>query len=201
MTLRMICTDESLLNGPGYLLAGKSYQVGRSSKCSFIVSDRSVSRFHAEVTVSDQKVQIKDLGSRNGTYVDGVWIKQQEVEVQSGQSVRFGIAQFLIISQEDLQVSPHEVSEGSTYFVEKKRFMRPVALDDLSSAQRRVLDQLLKGLSEKQIAPVLHIKPNTVHNHVKEIYRRMGVNTRSELMALFIEGYQEPGEPEISFDI
>jgi DNA-binding CsgD family transcriptional regulator len=194
MTLRMICTDESLLNGPGYLIAGESYQVGRSSRCSFVVSDRSVSRFHAEVTVSKENVQIRDLDSRNGTYVDGVRIK--EMDVQSGQSVRFGIAQFLIISHDDVRVSAHEISEDSTYFVENKPFLRPPALKHLSGAQRRVLGFLLTGLQEKEVATKLKISPNTVHNHVKKIYRKMGVNTRPELMALFIEGYKAPKEPE-----
>jgi DNA-binding CsgD family transcriptional regulator len=46
----------------------------------------------------------------------------------------------------------------------------------------QILEGLLDGLSEKQLALQLSISRHTVHTHVKKIYRQFAVNTRSELL-------------------
>jgi DNA-binding NarL/FixJ family response regulator len=84
----------------------------------------------------------------------------------------------------------HQNSEVSTYIVHVPA--QPATIRDLSATQRRVLSALLKGMSEKAVASALDISPHTVHNHVKEIYRRMDVSTRSELLALFVGGGKKP---------
>ena len=42
MLMRFICTDDSLVKGPTQLVVGKTYRIGRSSKCSFVLGERSV---------------------------------------------------------------------------------------------------------------------------------------------------------------
>lgn len=56
----------------------------------------------------------------------------------------------------------------------------------LTPTERRVMKQLLTGASEKQIAAQLGQRPQTTHNHVSSIYRKFNVNSRAELMALWI---------------
>ncbi|MFY7965832.1 MAG: response regulator transcription factor [Chitinophagaceae bacterium] len=48
--------------------------------------------------------------------------------------------------------------------------------------EKQVVDELLKGLSYKEIASVLGISSTTVNDHLKNVYRKMGVRTKSELM-------------------
>lgn len=50
----------------------------------------------------------------------------------------------------------------------------------------RVLDELLAGRSEKEIATTLSLSARTVHKYVEHLYRVFEVNSRAELMALFI---------------
>ncbi len=56
----------------------------------------------------------------------------------------------------------------------------------MSPRQRQVLEFLLVGDGEKQIAAKLGISKNTVHNYVTALYRHFDVSSRSELMAIFI---------------
>ncbi len=49
-----------------------------------------------------------------------------------------------------------------------------------------MLPGLQQGLSEKQIATVLKISQHTVHSHTKKLYRHYGVQSRGELLALWI---------------
>jgi DNA-binding CsgD family transcriptional regulator len=184
MRLRMICLDKSLIGGTGELMEGECYRVGRSSRCSFVLDDVTVSRFHAEVKVNAQTVSIRDLQSRNGIFVDGVRV--DAAEVASGQSVRFGRAQFRVVDADLPDEHSREISEISTHFDPSRPVFQPDSVKLLSAMQRKVLDGLLRGLQEKTVAAELRIKPNTLHNHVKEIYRKMGVTSRAELLALFI---------------
>jgi DNA-binding NarL/FixJ family response regulator len=56
----------------------------------------------------------------------------------------------------------------------------------LTPGQSRVFDLLLEGLAEKEIAHRLRRTSNTVHTHVKAIYRVFGVSSRPELLASHI---------------
>ena len=68
--------------------------------------------------------------------------------------------------------------------------------NSMPDRQRSTLDLLLDGKSEKEVAARLDISPHTVHNHVKEIYKRMNVNSRPELLALFVSESKKPGKKE-----
>jgi len=48
--------------------------------------------------------------------------------------------------------------------------------------EKQVVDELLKGLSYKEIASVLGISSTTVNDHLKNVYPKMGVRTKAELM-------------------
>jgi DNA-binding CsgD family transcriptional regulator len=53
----------------------------------------------------------------------------------------------------------------------------------LSKRMKDTLEHLLSGDSEKEVAAKLDLSPHTVHIHVKNLYKRLGVCSRGELMA------------------
>ena len=55
--------------------------------------------------------------------------------------------------------------------------------DELSERELTVLRHLSGGLSEREIAAELYLSFNTVHSHVKSIYRKLGVSSRAEALA------------------
>ncbi|MCB9600171.1 MAG: sigma 54-dependent Fis family transcriptional regulator [Sandaracinus sp.] len=52
--------------------AGDRLVVGTHASAELRLADRTVSRFHCELVVSEGRLLVRDLGSRNGTSVDGV---------------------------------------------------------------------------------------------------------------------------------
>jgi DNA-binding CsgD family transcriptional regulator len=56
----------------------------------------------------------------------------------------------------------------------------------LTPREREVLQHLLGGLAEKEIAYQLGLGDRTLHHHVTALYRKLGVRSRAELMALFL---------------
>lgn len=66
------------------------------------------------------------------------------------------------------------------------RFDEPAADVDLPPRLRRLLERMLLGESEKEAAASLALSRHTVHEYVKQLYRRLGVASRAELMARFV---------------
>lgn len=56
----------------------------------------------------------------------------------------------------------------------------------LSPAERQILQYLLSGLSEKEIAAHIGQRPATLHKYVTQLYTRFRVRSRPALMALWL---------------
>lgn len=61
---------------------------GRAADCDIVVADRSVSGRHARLAWNGPELQLEDLGSANGTWVQGERVERAVVKV--GADVRFG---------------------------------------------------------------------------------------------------------------
>jgi DNA-binding CsgD family transcriptional regulator len=58
------------------------------------------------------------------------------------------------------------------------------ALDKLTAREKEVVEGICSGLTFKTIARNLGLSPSTISNHLYRIYRKLGINSRSELVAL-----------------
>ncbi|XP_031347312.1 nibrin isoform X2 [Photinus pyralis] len=77
-----------------YLLPNTSYTVGRKDCDLLIVRDESISRRHAELVVTNDKVSIMDVGSRYGTFINNTKLTINASSVlQDGATVKFGMLQ------------------------------------------------------------------------------------------------------------
>ncbi|HJW76409.1 MAG TPA: LuxR C-terminal-related transcriptional regulator, partial [Thermoleophilia bacterium] len=56
-------------------------------------------------------------------------------------------------------------------------------LEPLTPAERRILELLPTELSLKEIGARLWVSPETVRTHVRDIYRKLEVHSRSEAVA------------------
>jgi hypothetical protein len=72
-----------------------SFTIGRDQRCDLYVADMSVSRLHARLARNNEGWLLSDLGSTNGTRVNG-WRLRAAVPVQPGDTVTFGSASFVL---------------------------------------------------------------------------------------------------------
>ena len=70
-------------------LSGYRMVIGRDESCDLRPNTDLVSRQHCVITVTDSQVMIKDLGSRNGTYVNGARI-EGELGLKAGDHLKIG---------------------------------------------------------------------------------------------------------------
>jgi len=71
------------------------YVVGRGSACDLVLSDLTVSRVHAELRRDEIGWTLADLGSLNGTRLNG-WRLVGPARVRSGDEISFGDCGFLV---------------------------------------------------------------------------------------------------------
>ena len=64
--------------------------VGRSTTCEVSIDDSSISRNHAVLFIEARKVTLKDLGSKNHTFIDNQRINYV-VEIKPGTEITFGL--------------------------------------------------------------------------------------------------------------
>src|SRR5262245_19521066 len=106
---------------------GSSYELypeepvslGRSRDCDLVLHDEHASRHHAQVRCQDGRWLLRDLVTRNGTWVDGVRVAG-EVELPDGCEIaiadmrlRFVLAAVVVIPPEDAAGKPAAAAQGN----------------------------------------------------------------------------------------
>jgi len=74
--------------GKNYEIDKKMFFIGRNTTCDIHVNDEDVSRKHARVEVKPEGITIHDLGSTNGTLVNGMKVKKHLL--QEGDRIQVG---------------------------------------------------------------------------------------------------------------
>jgi len=82
-----------LPNGERVTLGERTLSVGRSTECDIVIPDTNVSRRHAEIRPTIDGFSLVDLGSTNGSLVNGERVTQREL--REGDELVFGNTRFL----------------------------------------------------------------------------------------------------------
>ncbi len=81
-----------LPTGERVILGEQIISVGRMPECNIVLADPNVSRNHAEIRPRGQGFVVVDLGSTNGSRVNGVRVSEQELI--DGDEISFGNTRF-----------------------------------------------------------------------------------------------------------
>lgn len=76
-------------------LAGPNFKIGRGETCHLRPNSEQVSREHAEFTIDSDSVMVRDLGSRNGTLLNGKALTA-EARLKHGDLVQVGPLTFAV---------------------------------------------------------------------------------------------------------
>ena len=84
-----------------YVLRNGRYILGRHSENDIVIDDESASRQHAELICQEDNIQIRDLDSLNGTFVNRERLTEP-LALSSGDQIRIGFYVIRIFSSTDL---------------------------------------------------------------------------------------------------
>jgi transcriptional regulator with GAF, ATPase, and Fis domain len=82
---------------PAYPFTKPAVVIGRDPGADVCVPEQAVSRYHARITRQGERWVLSDLGSRNGTMVDGAFIAS-DVELEHLHEIRVGDAIFKFVA-------------------------------------------------------------------------------------------------------
>ncbi len=153
--------------------------LGRGDTTEVSVPFEGVSRQHAEITVKGGTASLRDLGSTNGTAVNGAEVS--EVMLEPGDRIQLGSVEF------EYRV---ESRIGLAELRDRAEARNLVA--QLSPREREVAMAIACGLKSAEIAQQLHISTRTVNTHLEHIYERLELRTRTALAGLVARAGLQP---------
>jgi phosphoserine phosphatase RsbU/P len=107
-------------------LPAGEHEIGRSSSCSVRIDEPSVSRLHARLRIDDSRATVEDLGSSNGTRVNGKEL-DGPATVQAGDRLTFGNVALQIVggqTQTELLADQTQIRTGISVSLNEARATR-----------------------------------------------------------------------------
>lgn len=81
-------------------LQAQAVSIGRASECTIPIKDRYLSRKHAEIIPAGATWMLKDLGSANGTYLNGTRV-EGNAPLKAGDRIRLGDTEIVFETSEE----------------------------------------------------------------------------------------------------
>ncbi len=147
------------LNGQRWVIKGDVI-VGRDETCNVVIQNRQVSRYHARLINVTNGVQLEDLGSKNGTHINGREVVEP-VMLQDGDVIQIAYAQQFIYLSSDSTIPLDLPADKPGDAAQVKRLLR------LDKRSRRVWigdEELVPPLSvsQYQLLELLFSNPDRV---------------------------------------
>jgi len=95
--------------GAAFMLEGDQLTIGRDATNDIVINDAEISRRHARLTFQGGKYVLEDLGSTNGTFVNGQRLAGPRV-LKAGEVVSFGEQIILVFEVNNVDVGATMVS-------------------------------------------------------------------------------------------
>jgi hypothetical protein len=142
--------------------------IGRSSDLDMVLVEDMVSRKHAKITTDDNVVTIQDLGSTNGTFVNGE--KVRKADLKDGDRILIGTSIIKIVfvdGEATSSISENEARKKMAVAEAKKSAPKSMA----GSIEEIPLPDLLQLLSTSRKSGVLVVRSDA---HVGKLFFRKG---------------------------
>lgn len=126
-----------------------SVLIGRTAECDVILYEAGVSRKHARIQMEGANIFIEDLGSSNGTKVNGETIAKKQ-QLKDGDSISMGPVVFAfkpveLAAEGPTAETPAEGEEGGAH-------TRVVSLSELKKSRNKAVAMMPKDASREQVA-------------------------------------------------
>jgi ABC transport system ATP-binding/permease protein len=169
-------------------------RIGRAPDNDVVVDDMLVSRYHAELLASAGGFEIVDLGSHNGTFVDGRRVGR--VAVAEGDIIGIGHQQFRIVAgtleaYEDVGTVEFEASGLSVFVSEGRTILGDVsfslpensflAIVGPSGAGKSTLMKALTGFTPADKGTVLY-NGRDLYDSIEELRTRIGYVPQDDIL-------------------
>jgi hypothetical protein len=130
--------------------------IGRSSDLDMVLVEDMVSRKHAKIVTEERTVSIQDLGSTNGTFVNGEKIRK--VELKDGDRILIGTSIIKLVSLEGQAIQPAMSETEARSKMQSTANRRPASKSMSGSIEEIPLPDLLQLLSTSRKSGVVALR-------------------------------------------
>jgi DNA-binding CsgD family transcriptional regulator len=150
-------------------LPGGRVTVGKGAGNDIVLDDPTVSRLHASLEEFAEGWCVTDLGSSNGTYLNGerIWAQQR---LRHGDEIRVGRSRLLFRSSADAAASRTETEGAPPSLTARERDVLVVLCRPLLAR-----DLFTEPASIRQIAGELVVSEGAVKQHLSNLYDKFEV--------------------------
>ncbi|MEA3338416.1 MAG: FHA domain-containing protein [Chloroflexota bacterium] len=87
----MLIVYEGKLEGQRWIIDRERIVIGRGSDCDIVLPERQASRQHVTVERDDGGYLLRDLGSKNGTFVNGQEVRDEPCRLRDGDEIQIAL--------------------------------------------------------------------------------------------------------------
>ncbi len=157
------------------LANGICWTVGRLPHNAISIADIYISRHHATIIKVDTEIYFADLGSRNGSFINGRRVIMPTA-LQNGDRLRLGNTEMELVIPPCRRKLPTQNDETA-----------PMIHPILTPSEERVFWQVVQGFTNKEIGRRLQISPRTVQTHLSSIMTKLTLENRSQIVRFAFE--------------
>ena len=161
--------DEFGRSGQPIMLSGERFSIGRLEDNDLVLDDVTVSKHHAILERFQNRWMVRDLGSRNGTAIDGVRILDEAMLQHK--------AELVVGKTRLVYLNPVEKKGKTTEPIKVKPKLTPRQQQVLEELCRPVVKggRFIAPASDAEIAERLFTGEPNIRNHLGELYRKFGI--------------------------
>ena len=124
--------------------------IGRSRSCQICIPAPQVSRQHCAILIENGQVLVRDLGSTNGTFVNGVQVSEHELS--TGDTLTIGNVIFLVKIEEPESAGPSDTARpGDLAAVQDAEPVDAVEADLVFAEETETQQAVEEGVVEAEI--------------------------------------------------
>jgi ketosteroid isomerase-like protein len=197
-------------NGERYKLRAGQNRIGRGADCDLQVEANDVSRHHAIISFENGKVQIMDLGSTNGTSLNGRKLEEYDYQpLSAGDSILLGNekgGEYLNVEEDDQ--AEMDIAAASTVVMNAKDLFggsqegQKVSPEMISAAYEALASGDMSRIKEYWDADIAWLIPgsnplagwhrglNAFIDYMRQVGKLTNNNLKTQSMALMVgDGY------------
>jgi EAL domain-containing protein (putative c-di-GMP-specific phosphodiesterase class I) len=192
---------------------GFPFRIGRRQGLEMVLPSESVSKLHAEIYAVGSDLRLRDLGSRNGTFLNRTLV-EEEVAVDEGDIVHFAEYEFRLGRSEEATPLPAVIAEDrpTTAVIDRRelphrfvvgtRELRELLRDGLVTAVFQPIVLLSRGTVAAYEALGRGRHPQLPENPLELLHIAETIHVEAELSRLFRKtsvelAAQRPGLPTV----
>ncbi|NLF63877.1 MAG: FHA domain-containing protein [Chloroflexi bacterium] len=151
----VIVASEGELAGQQWAIDSDPFLIGRGGDCNIVLPERQVSRHHVKITREDGQFILHDLGSKNGTHLNGVQISGS-VPLHDGDEITIALCVKMLFVGTDatLPLTFEEVRPAGNLVLDNEQRTVTIGNESLSPPLSLAQFRLLQALYEADGAVV-----------------------------------------------